>query len=375
MKKLLKQLLGGALALTMLLTLIPAPKAKAANVISISVNQTYSFAGEDKEGKLLSFVAPTNGYFSVSAIATNGSDHDWSGVYVTVLNESGAQILDRFDAEVRDGKCVGAIYATKANRQFYVKVDDKWGSDILAYTIRVDFVSSEEWENESNDTAGAACSLQANQWKYGTISYDDEADFYKFSVKKTSKVKVTFGPKEVSGNSNEWHVYIINSYGESYTLTNSAISTEKTETLYLKKGTYYLKVTNSWNAANVPYKLKYSASNFSVKAPTIKKVSIKKKSYSNYRYLNYITLKKNNDVSGFSVQVAKKNNMKGKLINRDTADVQPNSNISKTKINYTKSFYDDTLSTQKKYYTRVKAYVYDPFGAKIYGKWSKVKKA
>ncbi|MBO4559313.1 MAG: hypothetical protein J5712_04445, partial [Lachnospiraceae bacterium] len=46
---------------------------------------------------------------------------------------------------------------------------------------------------------------------------------------------------------------------------------------------------------------------------------------------------------------------------------------SKKEISTGKNSGSYTLSTGSKYYVRVRGYVVDPFGSKIYGKYSKVK--
>lgn len=367
MKKIMRRLLGGVLALTMLLTVIPAPKAEAASAKKINVNKSYNYELGDDEEKMLKFTAPSDGFFTVS-LKVNSYEYG-NDVEVKILDSNGNEILDEIET---NSSVKSTIYATKGKRNFYLKVASDF--DYCDFNVRVNFTKSSSWENELNDTSTTARSLTAKKWKYGVITTDDTYDFYKFKLKKNSKVKVTFGPKVVSGDDNAWSVEVINSYGESCTLYNeTSVSTQKTDTLYLKKGTYYLRVQNSYSATYVPYKIKYTASSFAVKTPAITKVSVKKMSYSDYRYLNYITLKKQNDVDGFSLQVAKKKSMKGKLINDSELNIKNSSYISKTKINYDGWAWNSTLSTQKKYYARVRAYVYDPFGAKIYGKWSKVK--
>ncbi len=375
MKKILKKVLGGALALVMLLTVIPAQKAEAAASM-INVNQTYTYdfvEGDGQNGeKMLQFTAPTNGYFTVNCMMNKGK---WGLNYLNVMDSFGNKINQEIWLDEGQGNSTD-IYATKAGNVFLLKLefDDSHLDYGYNCTIRVNFIETDSWENESNDTSDTACLLTANQWKYGSITSNDSYDFFKFNLNSNSKVNVTFGPKEVSGNNNYWRVVIINSDGESYTLNNGYdISTQKTESLYLKKGTYYLRVENYVDAENIPYMLHYTASNFSVKQASIKKVSVKKYSHSKYRYLNYVTLKKNSDVDGFALQVAKKKNMKGKLINK-VMELE-SGYISKSKINYNKWASNNSLSTQKKYYARVRAYVNDPFGAKIYGKWSKVKKS
>lgn len=88
-----------------------------------------------------------------------------------------------------------------------------------------------------------------------------------------------------------------------------------------------------------------------------------KVTYDNYVLLNKIKIKMKSDCQGYSVKVAKKSNMKGGLLSQ-------NVEVSKK----TSMTLDKHFPVYKNYYMRIRGYVTTPFGDKIYGKYSKVKK-
>ncbi len=362
MKKLLKRTGVALLTLVMLFSMIPAKETFAASnkQQTIAVNQTYSGSTLEGEKCLYTFTTPADGYFSVTV---SDLSQKWNPISVAVLNSNNREVIDNTSIE-DDTTGTTVCYASRGGKTYTVVVDPLNLEG--AFNVQVNFVASNDWENEENGSAAQARVLSNNKAVYGTRGANDEYDYYRFSVKKNSKVKLTLGPKDVTGNSDSWSLDLIdsNNHTENISYSSSVVTT----TVYLKKGTYYLRVHNFGAGEGVPYQVKYSASNLNVKKPTIKKVSIKKGKYSTYYYFNYLTMKGNKDVDGFQLQVAKKKNMKKKVLNQ-TYDINDYGTVGKKKISV-----NERLSTNKKYYTRVRGYVYDPFGAKIYGSYSKVKK-
>ncbi|MCR5467451.1 MAG: hypothetical protein K6F37_00695, partial [Lachnospiraceae bacterium] len=286
---------------------------------------------------------------------------------INVLDEDGKDVVRDvyWNSSVSGDTVKTDLYATKANRNFYVKVAAYYNDTNMDNNVTVNFTASKDWENESNDTSSTARTLKDNKVTYGSITENDSADFFKIKVKKTCKVDITFGPKEITGNDTSWEVFIVNNDNESQSLFKGG--TRQKKTVYLMKGTYYLCVKNPYHAENVSYMIKYKTSKLNLKKPVIKKFKVKKNSFWGSKNVDYISMSGNKDVSGYTVQVAKKANMSGKLTN---SDVEIKDGVSsKKKI----STMTDNLGNLSKYYVRVRGYVSDPFGKKVYGKWSKVK--
>lgn len=145
----------------------------------------------------------------------------------------------------------------------------------------------------------------------------------------------------------------------------------------VKKGSkYYFKVSGiPYSSSSVDYVLSYKKKNFTISTPTISSSKAKGKhvkvsswwsskgTYDNYVLLNKIKIKMKSDCQGYTVKVAKKSNMKGSLLSRDI-DVSKKNSLT----------LDDHFSVYKNYYMKMRGYVTTPFGERIYGKYSKVKK-
>lgn len=370
-KQMKKCIVTGLFALVMMLVLFPTQKVKAAT--AINVNQKYTKAFNDSEYEMYMFQSPTDGYFSVKGTIIEQESDFWGrDTDILVLDSAGNEIVYSIGLDTLNKTETTELFATKAGQTFYVKIDNSNSWDARTIRFNVAYTGSNKWENEFNDSAKTACTLSNNTNKYGTITRNDTYDYFKFKVKKNSKVVVTFGPKEISGNDNEWIVDIINSNNDTTTLF-SGVSSVNSATVYLKKGTYYLRVKNGYNAENVAYMIKYKANNFTVKTPKITSVSIKKNGSS--RYLNKISLKNNIDIAGYTVQVAKKKSMSGKYINTNVTKSTDNNYVTKKVIRFADYTYDKYLASKKTtYYVRVRGFVQDPFENLIYGSYSKVKK-
>ncbi len=367
MKKTLKRLLAGVLVLAFICQFIPAKQVKAAEE-EINVNQTYSYTLSG-EPKMLKFTAPEDGVFTVDAVINSDDERLFE---MLLLDSEGHQLAETANGRNQFEKVSTTEYATKGGRYFYIKLTSYNTEDIKKdVTLTVNYTASNEWENELNDTADAACKLENGKVKYGVITKDESEDFYTFKVDKTSKVVLEFGPKTISGNYEYWTVEILNDDGESHQLYGGSVSAVSKETVYLKKGTYFLKVKYYISSRYVPYKISYKAEKFAVKQPTVSKVTVKKNSIWNYYFIDAIKMKGNGEVSGFTVQAASNKKLKSKLVNRDI-NVKAGV-VGKKKISTKEEVYNFNIESNKNCYVRVRGYVTDPFGKNIYGKYSKVK--
>lgn len=378
-----KRVLTALLAMLMVITMIPAQKVKAENYTNISVNKavttTFSTNTYEQQKVIYHFKAPKNGVFRVDFNLLQYQGNDSASQNLNVYDSKGNKLLNNISVSRSQPSVSSNIFASKAGQTFIVIVDS-YGVGTSQFNVA--YTNSENWENEFNDTAKTACTLKNNTFKYGTSndqsfnSWNDH-DYFKFTLKKTSKVKFTFGPKEVDGSSNYWTVTLFNSNNETNILFGT--SSVKTNTVYLKKGTYYVLVKGS---GKMPYKLKYQASAYTVKAPTIKSVKIGKyqtyqgRKYVYKRYLDTISMAKNSGLTaGYTVQVAKDKAMKHRYINEKMKIVSYSDYVTVKAIHYYDKTYKRNLKTSKStYYVRVRAYILDPFGHEIYSSYSKVKK-
>ena len=367
MKNTICRIIAGVLALALVCAIAPAQRVRAAEEV-ISVNQAYTYE-LTKDAKMLKFTAPEDGVFTVDAVINSD---DGRQLEVNLFDSNGNKLVDpQYGRDLFEKVSTGE-YATKGGRYFYIKLSIPSLNGVTKdVTLTVNFTASNEWENEGNNTAEEACVLENGTVKYGVLTKEETTDFFTFKLKENSKVTLEFGPKTITGDYNNWEVDLIDSKNESYTVYGGHISTVSTETLYLKKGTYFVRVKNYIGAQFVPYKITFTAEKLAIKKPTITKVTVKKEKNGDKYYLDSIKMKGNGDVQGFTLQAATDKKFKKKLVNNE---IKLTDGIcSKKEISTGKNSGSYTLSTGSKYYVRVRGYVADPFGSKIYGKYSKVK--
>ena len=367
MKDYLKRLIVGILALAIICAIVPAQRTKAAEEV-ISVNRAYSYE-LTKDAKILKFTAPEDGVFTVDAVITSD---DSKQLEVNLLDSNGNQLIDPCYGRSVFEKVSTTEYATRGGRYFYIKLSIPNLTGVTKdVTLTVNFTASNEWENEGNNTAEEACALENGAVKYGVLTKEETEDFFAVKVTENSKVTIEFGPKTVTGDYDNWVVDLIDSKNHTYSLYGGKVSALTSEAVYLKKGTYYVRVKNYINALYVPYKVSFTAEKLAIKKPSITKVTVKKAKSGDKYYLDSVKMKGNGDVQGFTLQAASDKKFKKKLVNKEiklTDDI-----CSKKEISTGKNSSSYTLSTGSKYYVRVRGYVADPFGSKIYGKYSKVK--
>ncbi|MGN1420666.1 MAG: fibronectin type III domain-containing protein [Eubacterium sp.] len=143
----------------------------------------------------------------------------------------------------------------------------------------------------------------------------------------------------------------------TYRSSNSSVAKYKSGKVYPKKnGKYTMTVTLNSNPA-VSNSYAYTVSGLSKPKVTVKSLKSSKKKSATVKWLNNIS-----DASGYEIQYSTSKKFTKKTTK--TVTVKGRSKTSKT---LTK------LKSKKTYYVRVRAYVNQGNGEKIYGSWSKTK--
>lgn len=336
-------------------------EVRAENVVPLNVEQTYE-ASEDGY-IIVCVVAPADGVLNISGYDANA---DWIKLSLIDINNN---VITSGSKGWSYERVTLSSFGVRKGSKYYLKVGYDSTSK-LKYTVG--FTPASYWEKEDNDSSTNATNISTSKKYTGNMVNYEDVDYYKVKLTSDAKVSFTFGPKVVDGNFHPWNVELINSKGESVHIYYG--STTTTYTNYLKKGTYYLKVTGSYSSIGVNYVLSYKKTNFKVSTPSISSIKakgnhVKKYSwfsfrgYDNYVLLNKIKIKMKGVCEGYTVKVAKKSNMKGTLLSQTMAVTKKNT------ITLDKHF-----PVYKNYYVRMRGYITTPFGEKIYGKYSKVKK-
>lgn len=347
--------------LLLVFTVIGRPEpARAATLEIIELNQDYPVQFEDSyESHLYEFTVPEAGNISVQMKDTNPA-----GDYSIQMQLFDANNLMLANKQEYSANLELPVYFTNGNRSFYLKLIGGYDSYRTSYVLTVNFEPVTDWESEDNNATTSADVISAGKNWYGAINdVNDPCDYFKFKLNANKKVAIQFGPKEVSGNSNSWDVELINSSNQSQRIYDD--STTQTYTCYLKKGTYYLKITDGYNSKNIPYALSYKESALKLTAPVTTSVkAVGHKGWNNYVTLD-VKVKNSGNATGYVVKVSNKKNM-GRPVT--TEEIAFEGSNSKKQFSLKTDF-----TVSKSYYVQVKSYVTDPFGVKVYGKYGAVK--
>ncbi len=326
----------------------------------LEANKNYSFNLKDTKERLYEFTAPTAGNIRV-----NIKNEDPAGtgeIRVQMFDSNNLPLTDTWV----DTSVELPVYSTDGNRTFYIKIEHHYGYTEGDYSLNVGFEPTKDWETEGNDNSESADTITEGKKWYGTISErNDPCDYFKFKLSSNKKVRITFGPKEVTGDWHDWYVYLIDSNNQSVKIYSNG-TTEHYD-CYLKKGTYYLKVENSYRAKNVTYALSVETSALKLVKPVITSIEAVaiEGVLSNWVELDPIRIKNSGDATGYTIKVARKKDMKGVL---GTQDIELKDRNTKKQVTL-----DADITVLRSYYVQARSYVQDPFGEKIYGKYGSVK--
>ncbi|MBE5901337.1 MAG: hypothetical protein E7280_05470 [Lachnospiraceae bacterium] len=351
------------LAAVCALSLLPTMPAKAEAIKQeIVANTTYDNLHRDRwdDEYQFSFTAPGNGYFEIKV--TNTVAGDDSRAKVVVFDENNKEMHSQDETTYTTVK-----FPTSTGMRYLLKLS---GVEDSTFSLRVNFTEATNWESGKNVSTASATKLTAGKAVYGILDSANEEDYYKFRVDKLSKVTLTLGPAEVTGSSKYFDGEIINSQNQTTSPFDYSSATQK-KTIYLKKGTYYLKIHGD---REMPYKLQFSAKSANLKRVKIAKVGVSARQHGvffDYRTVKNIKIKNYGAVDGYTVQVSQK---KG-FGNRDYDDERDLGTYSNSDTKSTiRRMNGQSFHIKKTYYFRVRPYVYDVFGVKVYAKYSPIVK-
>lgn len=352
--------MAGIFLLLLLLTIVLKPDfARAAEKLELNQPQTVQMK-DDYDSRLYEFTVPEAGNISIQV--KNADPVGNQKVSVQLFDSNNLALT-----KTQTGTNIELpVYSTDGDNTFYIKLDGYIGINNTSYYISAGFQPTTEWETEKNDTTAGADMITPGKSWYGTIvDSNDACDYFKFKLDSPKKVAITFGPKEISGETHKWSVDLIDKNSRPVNIYND--STTRTYTCYLKKGTYYLKVENYISAENIPYALSYKETAIKLEKPTITSisVSVNESIFSNSVDLSKVKIKNTGDAAGYMVKVSNKKNMGKPYI---TEDIHFDGTNTKSQVSL-KTHY----AVAKAYYVQARSYVEDPFGIKIYGKYGDVK--
>lgn len=116
------------------------------------------------------------------------------------------------------------------------------------YSITAKHEQSTQWEKELNDSFTSATNIALDTDYYGTSrdGYNNEKDFYKFSIKYKGKYAVTMTTSKQADATDYWEMVLYDSSYNKVSSTNVKGSTTSTKiTSSLLKGTYYVSIAST----------------------------------------------------------------------------------------------------------------------------------
>lgn len=247
----------------------------------------------------------------------------------------------------------------KPNTQLYVCIgtyDSRMENS--QYVLTPTFQQLASCEGENNNSANEANPITYGVKYYGTILGEDDCeDWYRLNNPSNGKVTLNFGPTDVS-KKGFWVVEIYDTSGKSVKLLDTDV--RKNIKFNLRKGVYYLKVTDRYGASQCEYSFSLTKSSKWISGKTDIKKVYTKKGYIGSK-ISKIKMKKiASNADGAKLIVSTKKNMKKPMY---IFDIKLSKNIS---INKT--------ILRKQYYVRIKPYIKDVFGKVYYASPSKVVK-
>lgn len=364
MKRCIRVCFVAMFATVFLLAIPVSVKAEDAskNMITIEPNTTVEGSLETTEDvHYYEFEVDKTGYMNIS-FQLKEETTLFYGCKVTLLVSDGSDGYTTIDQRNIENKTEFPICNFKKGTKMYLKVEaanytilTKDGA--IQYSFTVNTTESDNWEQESNDTLKTATTIPFGKSYNGNLYRNGDIDFYTFKITSNGFVNINFMPIDpnVPGDSLKMG-YDVSVYQSTKQLCKVNFCNIGNHKIYLKKGTYYIKVEkNAYDYAPTLFKTYTMKTSFKTFAKPAKTV-IKSAKASGGR-IN-IKLNKVTNATGYQVQYSTKKAMKGKKSSFLTTTKGEISN----------------LVAKKTYYIRVRAYTETVDGKKVYGTWSKIKK-
>lgn len=147
---------------------------------------------------------------------------------------------------------------------YYVRVDEYTNATDVSYSLTAAFTASANYEREFNNSLQTSNPINVNQLYSGTLQTSSDADFYTFTLTKNGNVSLSMPRKSNSS----WRVTLSDGLGNTYTSFNTSytniVSGNETAQIGLSPGSYYVRIEEYTNTADVPYtfRIGFAASEF-----------------------------------------------------------------------------------------------------------------
>ena len=133
-----------------------------------------------------------------------------------------------------------------------------WIYSDIPYNLKVNYTESTVWEMEVNDTYAQADMVKLGQSMNGSLQRNGDADWYRFTVSKSSYINFSFSHTKDKGYT-FWKATIYNArnMNEVDTYSFSGDKSYSYNRMWLSAGTYYMKVYDYYYSS-LPYSFLFS---------------------------------------------------------------------------------------------------------------------
>ncbi len=200
------------------------------------------------------FVAPANGKLSVSFKHTYAeSSSRW---YVTLYKyDNGLKEIGHRNIQLNDKSSVSFPFVGAVkNGVYYISVDNGYSADGKTYIVNAAFTASDYYEKEFNNEYSTATKLTANNKYYGTLTNNNDDDYYKFTATHDGFLQLSFKHTTIADSYPRWTVslyrYKNSDYEKlgSWDVRLSDNASVSLPTYGIKKGdSYYVKVSSGYS--------------------------------------------------------------------------------------------------------------------------------
>ncbi len=225
----------------------------------IAVNQTYYGALQTNEDvDWYRFTVPKAGKISFIF----GHNYMESGVTYWTANiyDSSMNELTYYDFRGNTISDVGNLFGIPAGT-YYIKVHRGVFYSSLTYNMQINYTESTIWETEVNDVYAQANHAKLGQTMYGSLQKNDDNDWYKFTVSKSSYFNFVFSHSRIKDDgSSFWKTTIYNAQNmnEVDTYSFSGDKNYSYNRIWLPAGVYYMKVYKDVFYTSLPYNFRFS---------------------------------------------------------------------------------------------------------------------
>lgn len=233
--------------------------------MSINLDQDYTgnlTSENDVDYYRFSIIEKRKVWIDFSHNKTSANDVFWK---ISLFGDSDGSLID-INSTGENAKITSDSVRLPAGN-YYIRINSYYWSD-LDYTFCVcSKREGEETENEDNGDYVTATPIVVGSSIIGNLQSEGDVDFYKFVLKDTASIKVTFVHNRVDNGDTFWQIEMFSADSdgairniEDYETTRVAgNSPEKISSKWnsLPKGIYYLKIY-SYYYNNADYKIKIS---------------------------------------------------------------------------------------------------------------------